>query len=1098
MDVRAAMKADFQFWLYVRDQEHSGATLEVLGHPKLRAFGDDLVWLQGAAEEGLSQRIRKWPGRDLPRFRFFERSELIATRITLPQIYQGVRVPEDTRLTLRAVLSRAEKRPLWRVWVPPLDLALFFKRRKDVTRELPREILKALQRRDALTDLRTLALDLAAPGETRLETITLREEVPSLKAFLAANAKKKPKTTPEIDEVSDRLETLVEDRPHRCHERAAQVARLREALEADRPKSVLLVGPRGVGKTEIIYEWARVKPGQLRAAATTGSRIVAGMSALGDLEERCRRIMDEARREKVILAAGSLLELLQAGRHQGSNLGVSAYLKEAIARRELTVILEATAEEALSCEEDDPGFLGLLERIDVDVPSAGEMRRILRGVAEERGGRDGVPVAAEALEQARSLHARFEPYASLPGRCVRFLLDLIADDPRSRARAGLKKKKRRRRPPLKGEPIDAARVSGAFSKQTGLPLWLLQDESELRFEDVAARLRKRLIGQDPAVDLVARLVCRVKAGLAEKEKPLMSLFFVGPTGVGKTEMAKALADFVFSDDARLLRFDMSEYSNPAAVSRLTGALGPDEGELTKRLRETPFSVVLFDEIEKADPGFFDLLLQILGDGRLTDAKGRVGSFRHAVVIMTSNLGAVASRQGGLGFAEASLGGDEHYRAAVEDHFRPELLNRIDAVVPFDALSEEVIRAITDREVERFLRRDGLVRNELSVAMDEATRGWLASIGFDPAMGARPLKRAIEDRLALPVADALCRRTRLKGRSLTIAREAGRLKVELGPAPASGDERRRPLAELARRASDQRRTLWLIEEGRKVTAMRNRFFILNRNRERYQKRLARGRSAGVFPHQEAQELARIEGWLERFRGVMRDTEELEEVAIHALLSAEGAEAAEDLDPIYEAQRLANRSCLLTLLGFAARRPDRAFLSVRGGAWAIELAEAYAGLALLRGFKVKVFERHSWEASPDEGELRPRTRFIKTRSVASVGAVEPARQGLLCVGLELRGEHAYAMFSGEGGVHDRSDGKRNSAASLIVLDSKPADEDERAWSSGAGGERRSFDARQGLVKDRVVGAHRAYTRSSLGRVIGELLDENLDRRLLKELR
>ena len=289
---------------------------------------------------------------------------------------------------------------------------------------------------------------------------------------------------------------------------------------------------------------------------------------------------------------------------------------------------------------------------------------------------------------------------------------------------------------------------------------LLDDATPLDLEAARNWFAARVIGQDEAVDLVVDLLATVKAGLARPGKPIASLMFIGPTGVGKTELAKALAEFLFGDSRRMTRFDMSEYADPIAVLRLIGgATGRGEGLLTARVREQPFSVLLLDEFEKADPSFFDLLLQVLGEGRLTDVAGSLADFRNAVVIMTSNLGAESYRRGRSGFVRGRATAHDsraHFVREVQAMVRPELFNRLDRIVPFAPLDLATAGGIVDRQLGLIARRDGfrsgLVR--LSVAPGVPRR--LARRGHDPTYGARPLKRAIERELLAPLAERINR------------------------------------------------------------------------------------------------------------------------------------------------------------------------------------------------------------------------------------------------------------------------------------------------------------------------------------------------------
>ena len=482
------------------------------------------------------------------------------------------------------------------------------------------------------------------------------------------------------------------------------VARLAEALTSRRPRSVLLIGPSGVGKTALVHELVRRRTafglGSTPFWATSGSRLVAGMTGFGMWEERCVRLWREASKKKAILHLGNLVELMEVGKSEIRGQGIATFFRPYLARGDLLTIAECTPEQVPVIERQDPHLLEVFLPIPVEEPPPEKGRRIL-----ERCARTGDPRIAhldgEGLETLDRLHRRYATYSVSPGRPLRFLRNLLNDG-------------------VAGQTLTAIDVTRAFARETGLPLFLLEESVRLDLARTRQWLTARVIGQNEAVDLVVDLLATVKAGLSRPRKPIASLLFIGPTGVGKTEMAKALAEFLFGDRNRLTRLDMSEYADVVSVQRLIGGGITSEGVLTARVREQPFVVVLFDEFEKAHPLFFDLLLQILGEGRLTDAGGRLADFANAVVIMTSNLGAESFQQGAFGFAS-----DGQARSQARDHFvnevrafvRPELFNRIDRIVPFAPLDEETTLHIARRQLALLAERDGIryrgVRLELA-------------------------------------------------------------------------------------------------------------------------------------------------------------------------------------------------------------------------------------------------------------------------------------------------------------------------------------------------------------------------------------------------
>jgi ATP-dependent Clp protease ATP-binding subunit ClpC len=320
-----------------------------------------------------------------------------------------------------------------------------------------------------------------------------------------------------------------------------------------------------------------------------------------------------------------------------------------------------------------------------------------------------------------------------------------------------------------GRLLSAADASAAFSDYSGLPVRLIADEVLLGESQIAAELEREVIGQDGACQQAARVLARFKAGLNDPERPCGSLFFVGPTGVGKTELAKALTRLMFGDESRMIRLDMSEFMLPGSAQRLLWT-GRGVKSLVEQVRQQPLTLILLDEIEKAHGEVFDLLLGALGEGRLTDDSGRLVDLRMAIIVMTSNLG--VRRGGGLGFDDLGTSGAgvaggkaaHDLMMSVRQHFRPEFFNRIDQVVPFGALDEEDLLKIVSLELHKVAQRAGLTRRHIQITASEAARRELARLGYDPARGARPLKRVIEERIITPLAIALASDPTLRDRT----------------------------------------------------------------------------------------------------------------------------------------------------------------------------------------------------------------------------------------------------------------------------------------------------------------------------------------------
>ena len=541
-----------------------------------------------------------------------------------------------------------------------------------------------------------------------------------------------------------------------------KVAELADHFIGETPQSVLLVGPAGVGKTSLLYRLVQMAKslglGERRFWSTSGARIVSGMSGLGMWQQRCSKLIRQAHATKAILHLGSLFELLEAGKIDGQP-GVASMVRQAIARGKLLAIAECTPEQLSIIEREDPMLLRAFTRMEFKELGDTKIRTILRLAAQQGKTAQQVDYSDQAIEELVRLHTRFATYSALPATALQ-LMRTISD----RAPAGAM--------------IEADQVARAFAQQTGLPRFLVDDSIPLDLVAISEQLSGQVVGQPEPVELIVNLIATLKARLVRPGRPLASLMFIGPTGVGKTEMAKAIARLLYSDTSRMIRIDMSEYASPWSAVKLIGKPGEGDGALTSPIREQPFSVVLLDEFEKADPNVFDLLLQLLGEGRLSDSQGRLADFRNAVVIMTSNLGAETFRGGGVGFGDGELANwREHFEREVRRFVRPEFLGRLDRIVPFRPLSKEVVKQIAYRELEKLRQRPGLKYSDCDLAFDDSAVDRLCELGYQPKYGARPLRRAIEHNVTVPLADALSTISGDDTWSFVVAEQQGEIVIQ---------------------------------------------------------------------------------------------------------------------------------------------------------------------------------------------------------------------------------------------------------------------------------------------------------------------------------
>ncbi len=537
-------------------------------------------------------------------------------------------------------------------------------------------------------------------------------------------------------------------------------------VQRKQPRSLLLVGPAGAGKTTWVYALARHLARRRKDAraeftprlwSTSADRIIAGMKYLGMWEQRCLDLVSELSGEGDYLYVDRLAPLL---RTRTGHSSIADMFLPALRAGELSLIAECSIAEHEQLSSRNPVLASCFHAIQIRPTPSAAMPAFLRDYQARVNPR--LVITPPALRRLVQHLDFFQRDIGFPGKGVRFLgwlnQERGATGPGGASTRGA---------PSDGdeevEVLDEGDISLAFARSTGLPLELISEELVAGPEAVAARLRAGVIGQDDACRAAARVLTRFKAGLNDAERPIGSLFFVGPTGVGKTELAKQLARYMFGDVTKMIRLDMSEYMLPGASQRLL-AVGRGVLSLVERVRLHPLSLILLDEIEKAHAEVFDLLLAMLGEGRMTDVEGRLVDFRMTLIVMTSNLG--VRRVSAAGFGDRGQSRKD-LLGAVRGHFRPEFFNRVDHVLPFRNLSPEDIVKVVDLEVAKASKRAGFARRGLRLRVDAEARKALARLGWHPSRGARPLKRVIEERIVSPLAVRIAGDPTLEERALYV-------------------------------------------------------------------------------------------------------------------------------------------------------------------------------------------------------------------------------------------------------------------------------------------------------------------------------------------
>ena len=507
-------------------------------------------------------------------------------------------------------------------------------------------------------------------------------------------------------------------------------------LQGEFKQSVLIVGPPGSGKTALVhaYEQAVGREWKQKPWMTSAARLIQALTEDGAWQYGLGKWTNELRERGEVVYIGALAEWFEVGQYAGNSISVAEALRDSLQRNEILLIAETTEEQLDKLELRSPGYRDMFHIIEFHERSEEAENNIARSAITDLGKLYRVAISKDIIDKILSLQRRYMPYSGYPGKTIRFFESIILHQHTN-------------------IPTISRDVAlSAFCEESGMPRFLI-DES-LSFDAIKATdfFTQRVIGQEVALKELTDAIVTTKAGMTRSGKPIISLLFIGPTGVGKTQLAKTLAEYIFGDENRMIRLDMSEYGSPYSIPRLTST---SESSLAAKVRQQPFSVVLFDEIEKAAYNFFDLLLQVLGEGRLTDDSGNVANFCSTIIIMTSNLGAQDFMRPSIGFTHNSGEISDHFEDAVKKHFRPELFNRLDKVVPFIPLSSNEKQQIIKKEVNTLLKVNGVTKRPVQITIAPSAWEKLDALNIDFRYGTRAIQRELRKWLVQPLSVALC-------------------------------------------------------------------------------------------------------------------------------------------------------------------------------------------------------------------------------------------------------------------------------------------------------------------------------------------------------
>jgi len=793
--------------------------------------------------------------------------------------------------------------------------------------------------------------------------------------------------------------------------RDGELSELTRWLKAPERRPVLLVGPSQVGKSALVHEYVfrqvagRASPFRDRNNVwlLAPARLISGMSYVGQWENRLLAILKEARKREHILYFDDLIGLFHAGQSGMSSLSVAGVLKPYLERGEVRVVGEITPQALRVLRERDRGFADLFHLLPLQEPNESDTLRILIAVQRQLESQQNCRFDLATLPAVIDLQRRYQRAAAFPGKAASFLRQLAAkhrNTAKGEAAAGSFEH-------LFGLPKTITRQDAQqeFHARSGLAATFLDRAVKLSRAEVLQALARGVIGQEGALEAAADVIAIAKARLNDPDRPLASFLFLGPTGVGKTQTAKALAGYLFGDPERLLRFDLNGFNSPGAAARLVGTFAHPEGLLTSAVRRQPFAVILFDEIEKADPEVFDLLLQVLGEGRLTDALGRSTDFTNTLIVQTSNLG-VRAAEGRLGFRQDDRELEAQFVRAAESFFRPEFFNRLDRVLPFRRLNREQVGRIAGLLLEEVFGREGLAQRRCLLRVEAAARERIVDLGYDPVFGARALKRSIERQLTQPLAAQLAA---IRPGTFTVVRVyagPGQLAVHVQPLdqvtprrqPNVSQQRPAALLQAVRQAARRiEADLTPLQPGGPLTLGRIapehlRYFAVREQAQRVReigRRLDDWLEAARLPQRYLPSYPRPDAarrpvwhkhWLRHEGTLLNELAAALDINEYLRDLAETARKADEGQQTPELLELLQQSALLQTMADGVQRqaPERALLRLTGR----ETSSASAGLQNLWDIYLRTFRRLQLEVTatmPPTGDLGPHEGWMVVQGV-----------------------------------------------------------------------------------------------------------------------